>query len=260
MIVVILPAYNEEDAIVPLIYSILDVAIKRLGEPVAIVVVDDGSTDTTASRVVDIGSPDVFLVQHEQNKGLGEALKTGLLSALDLSPDVNIVVTMDSDNTHTPGLLHRMIMCLDEGNDVVIASRYRSGSRVIGLSLYRQMLSTAMSVLFRVLFPIAGVRDYSCGYRAYRAQLLREAFKRWGTNFINQSGFGCMVDVLLKLDRIGAIMTEVPLILRYDYKKGKSKMRVLKTIRETMILAYNEKIERLKKRDKRDVLRANLRK
>lgn len=260
MIAVILPAYNEEDAVVPLIYSILDIAKKRLGAPISIVVVDDGSTDMTAARVAEIGSPEVILVRHEQNKGLGEALKTGLLSALDLSPDVNMVITMDSDNTHTPGLILRMIMCLDEGNDVVIASRYRSGSRVIGLSLYRQMLSTAMSLLFRILFPIPGVRDYSCGYRAYRAQLLREAFKRWGMNFINQSGFGCMVDVLLKLDRMGAIMTEVPLILRYDYKKGKSKMRVLKTIRETLILAYHEKIERLKERDKQDIIRANLRK
>jgi dolichol-phosphate mannosyltransferase len=248
MIVVVLPAYNEEDAIVPLIHRIMSISKKRLGNAIKIVVVDDGSSDSTVACVSGIRSSQVILVQHEHNRGLGEALKTGLLYALNIS-SVEVVVTMDSDNTHSPGLFLRMIMALDEGNDLVIASRYRTGSRVIGLSLYRQMLSKGMSYLFRFLFPISGVRDYSCGYRAYRADLLREAFRKWDNNFITQSGFGCMVDILLKLDRIGAIMTEVPLILRYDYKQGKSKMKVMETIRETIILAYSEKLDRLKKRE-----------
>jgi dolichol-phosphate mannosyltransferase len=55
-----------------------------------------------------------------------------------------------------------------------------------------------------------------------------------------------MLDVLLKLDRLEAIMTEVPLILRYDYKQGKSKMKVIKTIQETISLGYHEKLDRLK--------------
>jgi dolichol-phosphate mannosyltransferase len=80
-----------------------------------------------------------------------------------MSSDVEVVVTMDSDNTHSPGLFLRMIMALDEGNDVVIASRYRHGSRVIGLNLYRKILSLGMSYLFRILFPIKGVRITAAG-------------------------------------------------------------------------------------------------
>jgi dolichol-phosphate mannosyltransferase len=80
------------------------------------------------------------------------------------------------------------------------------------------------------------VRDYSCGYRAYRASLLREAFARWDQDFISEPGFSCMVDILLKLDKLGAICTEVPMILRYDRKPGKSKMNVRKTIWQTLSL------------------------
>ncbi|MBI4731247.1 MAG: glycosyltransferase [Chloroflexi bacterium] len=244
MIVVVLPAYNEQDTIVPLIESIRKTARKRFIEKMKIVVVDDGSSDDTAVQVDAQADEDTILVRHPQNKGLGEAIKTGFLYALNLHPDVDIIVTMDSDNTHTPGLLARMIMTLDEGNDMVIASRYRPGARVVGLSWYREILSIGMSWMFRILLPIPGVRDYSCGYRAYRAALLREAFKRWGDQFVSQSGFSCMVDILLKLHRLGAIVTEVPLILHYDYKRGKSKMNVSKTIRETLRLAFRERSER----------------
>ncbi len=248
MIVIVLPAYNEQDSIGALVQNILSITAKRLDEQIKVVVVDDGSQDGTAGCVEAIHSDQVILVRHETNKGLGEALKTGLLYALNLSADVDVIVTMDSDNTHTPGLLLRMIMCLDEGNDLVIASRYQPGARVVGLKLYRQALSLGMSYLFRILFAIPGFKDYSCGYRAYRASLLRQAFGKWDNKFISQSGFSCMVDVLLKLNRLHAIMTEVPLVLRYDLKQGKSKMKVLKTIRETLALAWHEKLEQITQR------------
>jgi dolichol-phosphate mannosyltransferase len=78
-------------------------------------------------------------------------------------------------------------------------------------------LSWGAGKLFRVCYPIHGVRDYTCGYRAYRAGFLRRAFEN-DKYFIDQPGFSCMIDILLKLDRLGAIMTEVPLVLRYDLK------------------------------------------
>jgi len=245
MIAIVLPAYNEEKSLPTLIQQIRNLANKRLPEGIKIIVVDDGSTDRTSECVKTIAASDLILVQHPFNKGLGEALKTGLLEALKLSPNIDVIVTMDSDNTHTPGLLMRMILALDEGNDVVIASRYRPGARVIGLSCHRELLSLGMSWMFRILFPVRGVHDYSCGYRAYRAELLHQAFMKWDNQFISQSGFSCMVDVLLKLNKLNAIFIEVPLILRYDLKQGKSKMKIRTTIRETLTLAIREKFSLL---------------
>jgi len=249
MIAIVLPAYNEEGSILFLIEHIRKIAAKYLPEGIAIIVVDDGSADNTVACVQALAGSDLVLLQHPINRGLGEAIKTGMLHAINLSPKVDVVITMDSDNTHTPGLLKRMILAVEEGSDVVIASRYQPGARVVGVSRYRQLLSLGMSWMFRLLLPVPGVKDYSCGYRAYRAELLRSAFQKWDDQFISQSGFSCMVDILLKLNHLNAIMTEVPMILRYDYKKGKSKMNVRKTILETLVIAWHEKFPRFSQKN-----------
>jgi dolichol-phosphate mannosyltransferase len=156
--------------------------------------------------------------------------------------DDDIVVTMDADDTHAPGLISRMTMLIEEGNDVVVASRYAPGGRVLGVPLSRRVLSRGASLLFRVVYPVRGVRDYTCGYRAYRAGLLREAFARWGDEFISAPGFSCMVDILLKLHRLRAVVTEAPLVLRYDRKPGKSKMDVRRTMAQTLSLLARRRL------------------
>ena len=241
MISIILPAYNEEQSLPLVIEQIRIQAEKSLVEGIKIIVVDDGSTDRTAECVQDLSGNDLLLVQHQANRGLGEAIKTGFTEALHLSPKARVIVTMDSDNTHPPGLLTKMILAIDEGNDVVIASRYRPGADVIGLTWDRELLSLGMSWIFRLFLPIQGVRDYSCGYRAYRSDLIQKGFNTWGDQFINQSGFSCMVDILLKLNHLHAIFYELPLILHYDLKQGKSKMKVSETIQNTLRLLIHEK-------------------
>lgn len=241
MIIVVLPAYNEQEVIQILIENIRSISRKYFAGMLKILIVDDGSADYTVDRVRAIEGEDVILVLHGTNKGLGEAIKTGLRAALTYSQEVEAIITMDADNTHLPGLLPRMLTSLEEGFDVVIASRYQPGARVMGLDWFRQLMSLGMSWLFRVLIPVRGVRDYSCGYRAYRASMLARAFEQWGDHFISQSGFSCMVDILLKLNRLGAVITEVPMLLRYDLKEGPSKMRVWRTIRDTLWLAWREK-------------------
>ena len=236
MIKIVLPAYNEEEAILPLIKDIKRILGERFKD-FEIIVVNDGSTDNTADIVSTLNLPMVKLIQHNQNKGLSESIKTGLIYSLKNIDETDIIVVMDSDNTHAPGLIYRMSTLIEEGNDVVIASRYRPGSRVIGVTWTRRLLSWGGSWLFRLLFTSKGVRDYTSGYRAYRAGSLCKAFELWGNSFINQPGFSCQVDILLKLRKMGAIMNEVPLILRYDQKKGASKMDVKTTIIDTLKLA-----------------------
>jgi len=141
---------------------------------------------------------------------------------------------MDADNTHTPGLIGSMVRLIEEGSDVVIASRYQPGAQVWGVPFHRRRLSDGARLLFRLVFPIRGVRDYTCGYRAYRASLLKRAFDTLGDQFVSEQGFQCMVDILLKLRRMNAVFREVPMILRYDLKGGVSKMRVGRTIFRTL--------------------------
>lgn len=236
MIHIILPAYNEEKTLMPLLGAIRE-SMDEAGLPYRVVVVNDGSTDSTVDVVRKaFGSMPVTLVEHPRNLGLAEALKTGLLEAQKEASSNDVIVTMDSDNTHPPRLITTMVKMLGEGYDVVIGSRYQRGAKVIGVPLLRRALSFCASIVFRVFFPIKGVKDYTNGYRAYKAQVIKDMFDAYGDKFISEPGFSCMVDVLLKIRRYPVVIGEAPLILRYDRKASASKMKVVKTILETLRL------------------------
>ncbi|QDT68384.1 Undecaprenyl-phosphate mannosyltransferase [Planctomycetes bacterium MalM25] len=240
---VALPAYNEGEALLPLLRS-LHATLEGAGLRHEIVVVDDGSQDDTAPIAAQASfSMPVRLVQHEVNQGLAGALRTGLVDAVENASPGDVILTMDSDNTHPAGLIPRMLSLIAEGHDVVIASRFQHGARVIGVPWDRVLLSIAARWVFKIMLPIPGVRDYTCGFRAYRVAPLAAAIEHFGDDFVSEKGFSCMVDVLLKLRRLrvnGApiVMGEAPMILRYDQKGGASKMRVLRTVRQTLSLVF----------------------
>ena len=235
-VIVVLPAYNEEQSL-GLLLQRLHEAMHAAALDYEVVIVDDGSSDGTAGVIGEYAQHrPVHLKRHDVNLGLGATIRDGLKRALAIATDEDIVVVMDADNTHTPGLIHTMIRAVRGGADVVIASRYRPGSYVCGVPCHRRLLSFGASALFRLLFPIRGVRDYTCGYRAYRAGVLRDAFHRYGDDFVNQPGFPCMADMLLKLRGLDLIFREVPLILRYDLKQSDSKMKVARTIAQFIAL------------------------
>ncbi len=238
----VLPAYDEEASLAELLERI-DEAMFEAQLPFRVVIVDDGSRDDTLAiaRSAQETLP-VEIVIHEVNLGLGAAIRDGLLYAIRKAHPRDVIVTLDSDNTHTPDLILRMVRMVREGHDVVIASRYRPGSRVRGVPLVRQVLSLGASWLLRVLFPTPGVRDYTSGYRAYRASVMQEVIAREGEAFFDQDGFQVMVDILLKLRRDPhLIFGEAPLILRYDLKEGASKMDVGSTIQRTLALVIRRR-------------------
>ena len=242
MVIVTLPAYNEAQTLPTLLERIRE-SMEENGIEYRVIVVNDGSTDGTGDSVDRMRDAlPVTRIDHEVNRGLGEAIRTGLFAAIEGADDRDIIVTMDSDNTHTPGLIARMVRRIREGNDVVIASRFQPGAHVRGVPFYRRVLSRSSSLVFRMAFPTPGVRDFTSGYRAYRAAVVKRAFDTYGGEFVAESGFACMVDILLKLRRIDAIMGEVPLVLRYDMKYGVSKMMVLRTAIDSLQLLVSRRL------------------
>jgi dolichol-phosphate mannosyltransferase len=240
LISIVLPAYNEEEALPPLLESIAEVRSQSLPE-LRVFVVDDGSADCTAEVVTKANATYswIQLIQHEKNKGLSEAIQTGFETAIrDSRPD-DIVVTLDADNTQPPESILGMVKLIEEQKaDVVVASRFRGGAQVHGVPAARRLYSRVMSIMFQLAFPVPGVRDYSCGFRAYRAGTLQRAYDTYGDLFITEQGFACMVEILFQLNRLGSTrFIEVPFVLRYDLKPTETKMRVSKTIKDTLRVA-----------------------
>lgn len=240
--IVVLPAFNEEGNLGALLEAI-DENMHDDGLPYEVVVVDDGSIDGTVHVAEDhMQHMPIRVVEHGDNKGLGAAIRTGLQVALLTCMDNDIVVVMDADNTQTPGLIRRMIGRVREGADIVVASRYQHGSLVKGVPFHRRLLSLGASYLLRMVFPIPGVKDFTCGYRAYRSSVLKAAFAEHGDQFVSEGGFQCMVDILLKLRKMDLVFAEVPMILRYDVKQGLSKMKVMQTVFRTLGLLLRRRI------------------
>ncbi|MDZ4180781.1 MAG: glycosyltransferase, partial [Coriobacteriia bacterium] len=196
-----------------------------------IIVVDDGSSDDTGEIAASKApAMPVTVLRNEPNQGLGRTIRRGLRAAADRSTGRDdVIVTLDADLTQDPGYVPSMLARIDEGFDVVIASRYRKGSGVEGLSAFRTMLSYFASGLITLVRPIRGVRDYSCGFRVYRAETIREGFGRDDDDFVSESGFACMVEIAERL-RGHANFSEVPFVLRYDAKRKESAIRILPTI------------------------------
>jgi dolichol-phosphate mannosyltransferase len=235
----VLPAYNEAENLVPLLKRVQVAWLGRF--PFRVLVVDDGSRDATVAVAEGAGRRlPLTVIRHEQNRGLAAAIRTGIGEACRRAADRDVVVTMDADNSHPPELVPRMLARLEDGCDLVIASRFVPGGREEGVPWRRRMLSRAAAAVFRCLCPMPGVRDYTTGFRAYRAGLLKELWRRHGDRLIEATAFSVMTEVLLKARNTQPRVAEVPLVLRYDLKGGPSKMRLGRTLRDYAALLRRE--------------------
>jgi len=240
---VVLPVYNESAALRELLDDI-HAALDAYGLPHEIVVVDDGSTDGSAgiARLAGEHVP-VRVIRHETNGGYGKALRTGLYEACERA---SIVVTMDADGTHDPGLIPALAAEVANGCDVAIASRFQPGGEEIGVPWNRRLLSHGARWVFGVVFREKNVRDYTSGYRAYRAVLIRDILDDGApVEFPSQPGFTAGLELMLRAGDKGARFSEVPLVLRYDRKRSVSKLKVWRTLRQYAALTGAHKLSRL---------------
>lgn len=223
---ILLPAYNEEESI-PVMLPKIAAAMQARSLDYRVVVVNDGSSDRTAEVLDDYAKRyPVDVITHIINRGLGETERDGFeYIAANCSPD-DIAVRMDCDDTHEPEYIPALLSRLEEGYDVVNTSRFQPGGGQAGLDGYRAFISRAANMFMRVVFGIPGVKDCSCGYRAYRGRVLQDAIRIFANNFIQLGGLGftSTLEMLVKLHMLGCRFAEVPFVLRYDQKRSVSKM------------------------------------
>ena len=238
----ILPAFNEEKSL-PNLLSRLAFLQSQSSKKLIVFVVDDGSTDSTASIATNgVSGLDVRLIAHQTNLGLGQAVQTGIKGVLTVASDEDIAIIMDADDTHDVSLLNPMLEKVRNGSDIAIASRFVPGGDDSSAPLFRRILSRGAGLLFKTLLPLNGINDFTSGYRAYKISILRKASVHWGERLIEEKGFACMVELLLKLRHWSPVISEVPLHLRYDRKLGASKLKIKKTIVQYFILGIRDRL------------------
>ena len=243
----ILPAFNESLNISTLLKK-FDNFYKKKNVSIIIVFVDDGSTDDSIKKIIFIKKKickkiKIKILSHKKNYGLGIALKTGFNFCFKFARAEDLIVTMDTDNSHTIDLSFKMIKkIIFDNKDIVVASRYRKNSKTKGLDYLRKTLSIAAAMIFKIFFPIKNIRDYTSGFRAFRVKKIKNICKK--KNFFSETGFSASADILLKLYpfRKKLNFEELPINLRYDLKQGRSKMKILKTIYLNLKLIFIRKI------------------
>lgn len=226
MIIILLPAFNEEESL-PTLMPKIKQTMDTMGEDYRVLVCDDGSTDATAAMLSSF-SKDMPLevISHKINRGLGESSRDLFERAVEIASDTDFIVRLDCDDTHEPEFIPHLVEVLRNGHDVVVASRFAPGGGQRGVSAYRSFISRCANLFMKVFFPISGLKEYSCGFRAYRAAKIKEAIDFYGNNFIQLKGLGftCTLEKIVKLKLIGARFGEAPFVLRYDQKQSDSKM------------------------------------
>jgi len=236
MIQILLPAYDEASCIGTLLSKIRTVMEEHALE-YRVLVINDGSSDETL-RVVQEHSEEMFVevlnkrinrvevLNNPINRGLWETVRNGFEWAAEHCRSDDIIIRMDADNTHEPKYIPAMVAKIDEGYDVVIASRFQRGGGTEGLDAYRSFISRCANLVMKTFFPIRRIWEYSCGYRAYRAGMVQDALRIFGNSFIDVKGVGftCTLEKLIKFRMMNARFAEVPFVLRYDQKLSQSKM------------------------------------
>lgn len=239
-----LPCYNESLNIDPLVRKWLNLKTDLTAKGYRLLVrcIDDKSKDNTKEVIEKLCvefPEDVKLVAHDVNKGLGGALATAFDNFIAEGQIGDVCFLMDGDNTHDPIFSLFMLDRIAAGSDCVIASRYRAGSLTHGVNGIRQFMSWGAKQFYTFVLRVRNVRDYTCGYRAYTYEIIGRGIRQYGTGLVEKRSFACMMEVLYKLWMIGAHFDEVPFELHYDIKKGESKMRVIRTMKESMSTAVH---------------------
>ena len=195
---VIVPGYNEDQTLGALLARLRDGPYPEK----QVIVVDDGSTDTTQNILrAWAGQPGFLFLTHDRNQGKGAAIQTGLAFARG-----EFTIIQDADLEYEPSDFPRLIEQLRRGDtDVVYGSRYLNGCSNLPLTWSRFAVK-CLNLLVRLLYGQRLTDEATC-YKAFRTSLLRDLDLR-------ATGFDFCPEVTAKVCRLGHHIVEVPISYR----------------------------------------------
>jgi dolichol-phosphate mannosyltransferase len=223
----LIPVYNES--------ANLDLLAENLqrslpDEKKFFLFVDDNSDDDTVKKIQELFQSDSYhIIRKEYNSGPGDSFNLGFEWILNHSEDErDIIVTLEADNTSDIELLPAMVKISALNYSVVLASVYVQGGGFDKTSFTRRLISFWANIFLRLVFNIK-VQTLSSFYRVYHIDVIKNIRKKYST-VISEKGFVCMFEILLKAVRLGASIIEIPMILKSQNRKDRSKMKVIRTM------------------------------
>jgi dolichyl-phosphate beta-glucosyltransferase len=208
---VVIPAYNEARRLPGNLHKVLDF-LRDQPYDFEVIVVDDGSTDETVTRVGTIAesNPRVTLIQNP-HYGKGYTVRTGMLAAKG-----EIVLFTDADLSVPIEDLNLLLPWFREGYDVVFGSREGGGAEQrVGEPLHRHLMGRIFNTLVRVV-AVRGVQDTQCGFKAMKHEVAQDLFPRLLIHDGSQGPItqpmvtGFDVELLFLARRRGYRLKEVP--------------------------------------------------
>ena len=195
MLIIGIPAYNEEKNIASMILKLKESADK-------IIVCNDGSTDLTGKISEELN---VITIHHKENLGYGAAIRSIFLKAKELDGD--ILVTFDADGQHMITDIKNVISPIEKKqSDVVIGSRFLTKSnsipqyRKLGINIITKVTNSTLN---------EKLTDAQSGFRAYSKDVLRKIIP-------TDTGMGVSTELLIKSSSLGFRISEVPITISYE--------------------------------------------
>jgi len=218
-VTVVVPCYNEASSLAYLANTLAEVQRDLAARyDLRFLFVDDGSTDTTFSRLHQLFDswPNCTIISHDRNRGITAAILTGLRAA-----STDTVCSIDCDCTYDPRQLGDMIPLLADGIDLVTASPYHPRGSVKNVQGWRLMLSRSASHLYSLVLRHK-LHTYTSCFRVYRRKAVLELDVR-------DPGYLGLVELVGRLDLAGGVVVECPAVLE-SRLLGRSKMKVVRNV------------------------------
>lgn len=224
MISIVIPIYNEEDRLkegIDKIFSYIE-SSKRKFE---VIVVNDGSTDSTAHMLKELREKfDFEIFLHPKNLGKGAAIKTGILNAKG-----DFILFTDIDLSVPINFIDKYMKVIEDA-DIVIGTREKEGSKMVARQVWVREVLGKFFILLSNFILWVGVSDFTCGFKLFRKKAAQTIFpkqiiKRWAFD----------AETLFLAKKFHFKILEVPVAWRD--KKG-SKVRFPKDLIETLISLF----------------------
>lgn len=228
---IVIPAYNESARIPATLESVVT-CIREKQWPAEVIVVNDGSTDSTAQIVRNFAerAPEVRLLENPGNHGKGYSVRSGILQAHG-----EIVMFTDSDLSAPIEEAERLFAAIANGADIAIGSRWlESGRQTARQPLYRQFFGRCFNLVCRMVMNLP-FADTQCGFKAFTRNAAQTVFQlqtieRWGFD----------PEILFIALKRGYRIVEVPVSWAHDERSRMSYLKDgMQMLKELAIVRWN---------------------